>query len=88
MRDLVCVICERSFRPKKVGITLIEMFDDPPRPYRLWNADLLECPKCGHAIVAKFGDRPKAEHHQPGFARALEIAERKTVIVREFEKER
>jgi hypothetical protein len=66
------------FRPIKIGVRIEEsmpagtvMSDGEPErwvPYKLWSADLFECPGCGAQIVAAFGERPIAEHYQPEYA--------------------
>ena len=45
------------FRMKQMGVYLEERttHHGESAPYKLWHADLLECPTCGHEIVAGFG---------------------------------
>lgn len=90
----VCVKCACFYRPKKNGYYLIEGMPtgahDPTEnirglrrpeawePYKLWNADLYECPDCGHQIVVGFGQSPMAEHYMPKFK---ELAERSDLMV-------
>jgi hypothetical protein len=38
------------------------------RPYKVWKADLLECPDCGHQLITGYGNNPVSEHYQPDFA--------------------
>ena len=37
-------------------------------PFRLWAADLWECPSCGVEIVAGFAKMPLAESYEPEYA--------------------
>ena len=64
----VCVKCECEMRPEQNGVGLLDYFNpsdsDTPQPYRIWDADLWKCPKCGFEIVTGFGQRPIAEHYQ------------------------
>ena len=59
---LICRKCEREFKPKENGVVVVEMFQLPPKPYKLWHADLWHCPVCGIEIVAGFAGSPFAEH--------------------------
>ena len=59
----VCVRCQVGYQIAKSGVYLIEMFNDPPEPYKLWNADLWQCPICNHQIVRGFGNEA-VQHFQ------------------------
>jgi hypothetical protein len=59
--------CGRFMRPKKNSVTVEELTEDGA-PYKLWDADLWECPECGVEIIAGFGQGPIAEHYQPTYA--------------------
>lgn len=63
----ICVSCEVEYRPKRNGTPVIEMFSDPPRPYKIWNADTWRCPSCGHEIVKGYSLKPIAIHFEEGF---------------------
>lgn len=79
----VCVPCQRFFRHKRNGFSFVEGMpvggdpDNPAppgteaperwRPYKLWNADLMECRGCGAQIVVGFAAQPVSEHYKPGF---------------------
>lgn len=54
-------------RVKQNGVTVEELTEDG-RPYKLWDAELLECVECGVEIIAGFGLSPLAEHYQPDYA--------------------
>jgi hypothetical protein len=79
----ICVPCKRFFRIKKSGFAFTEgmpMSDqsgrvarpgtleaDRWRPYKVWMADLCECPGCGARILSGFGMEPVSEKHHDGF---------------------
>lgn len=65
-------ISATEMRPKKNGVHVIEMADFGP--YKVWLADLWECPKCRHRVIAMFGLEPLAEHYEDNFAGILEMA--------------
>ena len=46
----VCVKCEREYVTKKQGVTLVEVLKDGD-PYKMFNADLMACPRCADRIV-------------------------------------
>lgn len=64
MPKLVCGKCQVELKPFKNGIVVAEMFQRNTKIYKLWNADLWECPKCDHTIVAGFSQKPFAEHFE------------------------
>lgn len=61
-----------EMRPRKNGVYVIEMADFGP--YKVWLADLWECPKCGHQTIAGFGIEALAEHYEAKFQGVLEMA--------------
>lgn len=38
------------------------------KPYKLWCADLWECPDCGHQLVAGWASTPAVVRHEDGAA--------------------
>jgi len=58
----ICVKCEVEFRMEKAGIYVKEMFRKNKEVYKLWSADLWECPRCGAQIVFGFGNNPLVHH--------------------------
>jgi hypothetical protein len=42
-------------------------FPEHWQPYKVWMADLWECPDCGHQLVAGYGGRPIAEDWESSF---------------------
>jgi hypothetical protein len=68
---LVCAGCNQQMRPKKNGVTFLEMAGD--RPYKLWDSDAWECQTCGAVVLyASPNQKPIAEHYQPDFAAKVE----------------
>lgn len=37
------------------------------QPYKLWVADLWECPDCGHELITGWAQKPMMERHEPDF---------------------
>ena len=65
-----CTACRMGYVPLKNDIVVLETMEDG-RPYKLWSADLLECPKCNHRIITGFGNKCIAEHYEFDFAATL-----------------
>jgi hypothetical protein len=61
--------CGCFMRVKKNSVTVEELMTDGS-PYKLWDADLFECPACGATVITGFGQKPMAEHWQPMYARS------------------
>ena len=80
MMNPVCVQCKTGMDVKQVGVTVVEMFGNPPRPYKLWAADTRECPVCMAVVTWGDAKKPFAEHYQDGFQERLDaIPEEKRV---------
>ena len=43
-------------------------------PYKVWNADLWECPECHHQIIVGCGERPISQDYKIGFEEECESA--------------
>ena len=80
MPKLVCCNCQTELEIEKNGVSVVEMFSQPPQPYRIWSADLWKCPQCQNEIVAGFGMQPLAEHFQEKFNDILERVKSGTVF--------
>ena len=76
----VCKKCETELKPEKNDIRLVDTFQDPPQPCKIWSADLWKCPGCGYEVVVGFGQGAIMEHWEDGFAGYLERCQRGTVI--------
>jgi len=62
---VVCVNCAVEMKPSAVGVTLCETRSmlgsrGYNAPYLLWNADMLECPKCLRLVITRFAVKPFA----------------------------
>ena len=86
MPKSICVKCEVEIVLVKNGIFVIEMFLHPPQPYKIWSADLWECPTCQHQTVVGFGVTPLAEHFEDKFPAILERAQKSKFSVTVYEK--
>jgi len=79
-----CVSCGHELQVATVGVLAIELYQHNSKPYKAWNADLLECPTCGLQIVSNFGNEPIAMHE--ACLPEIEFAQehkRKIVYIRE-----
>ena len=80
MSGLACAKCFKLFRVKKMGVAFeegmpIRMADgsDSWHGYKLWLADLCECPGCGAQILlTATGQRHISEHYLPEYLRMVE----------------
>lgn len=59
----VCVKCQVAMVSLK-SIDVVEMFLEPPEPYKAWSASLCECPVCGVQIAARFANQPFWVHYE------------------------
>lgn len=58
--------CGHFMRIKTNSVTVEELMQDG-EPYKLWDADLYECPACGATLITGFAREPFAEHWQPTY---------------------
>ena len=72
--DNVCLKCQKQYKVKKAGVWVIEMADFGP--YKIWMADLKECPICHHEVISGFAQHAVTEHYQSGFNEVLEQAKK------------
>ncbi len=61
--NYICVKCETEMMNRKSGV-LVEEHREANLPYKIWEADLRECAKCGFQVLAGFGQRPHVEHFE------------------------
>ena len=71
MPATMCINCTVEYKTVRQGVTVIEMFNDPPIPHAIWNADMQQC-GCGRIIIAGYGANPVALHYQPDFQEKLD----------------
>jgi hypothetical protein len=53
---------------KKNGVTTEELTEDGT-PYKKWQADLLQCPRCGFQVLTGFGYKPLAHSFEEKYDR-------------------
>lgn len=75
----VCLKCSREMKVDEIGVHVLEL-DAQGKPYKLWHADVLECPKCSRRVVCRFADRPISQQGVNGFSR--DVAE--SIVVCKF----
>ena len=76
----LCTDCGRDFQVDKTGVLIKELFMGDKQVYRIWAADLLKCPGCNIIIIARFADKPIAEHwDKEKMAEALLQCDKKTL---------
>jgi len=71
MPKMICCKCQVELKIEKNGVSVVEMFSKPSRPYKIWSADSWKCPKCSNEIIAGFGMQPISEHFQDDFTGIL-----------------
>lgn len=80
---ILCAECGRDLKCLRAGVLVKELFQKNREVYRIWSADLLECPECDLKVVARFADKPIADHFDPcdktPMAVALKECEGKTL---------
>jgi hypothetical protein len=70
MPKIVCVKDHIQCEVIKVGVEVIDMFSDPPQPYKITPADAYKCPVCGIVILAGFAEG-STFRHDPHFDEKL-----------------
>lgn len=68
-----CVQCNAWMRPRKNGVVVLETFDDGIKPYKIWQADLWECPSCARQTISGFAFNAISEHFMPDFDKYLKL---------------
>lgn len=72
--NYICVPCKREMRLVKVGV-IVEEHREDGSAYKIWGADLWECPTCGHQCIFGFADRPIVYHFDPSYAESQKQVE-------------
>ena len=68
---LVCVTCQRFLKIKKKNVSVEEGMPNGVggwQGYKLWCADLYECPDCGFQLITGFGRKAVSEHFMQDYA--------------------
>lgn len=68
---MISCVCGREFRTKTIGARVVQKIAKDGPPYKLFSADLLECPGCHHQIL-QWAPLPIAEHFHPEFKSLVE----------------
>jgi hypothetical protein len=63
----VCVKCHKEFRVEKNGVIAQENTGPDGNPYKIWSADLWECPGCHIQILSGYGLKPLKQYHDEDF---------------------
>ena len=74
----ICLKCCVAYITKKQGIVVNELAEFGS--YKLWEADLKECPVCHNQIISGFAQKNFSEHYQIGHKEQLEKAKEKGVL--------
>ena len=67
LSNVFCANCKVFMKTKAIGVIVEETMDDG-KPYKLWSADLFECPSCMTQIITRFATNPIAEHFEERYA--------------------
>ena len=70
----VCVQCQARMSVKRMGVAVVETAGVPAKPFRIWRADLMQCPICGRELLSHFSHEPVAEQHHEDFEAAMDAA--------------
>ena len=66
----VCVPCNRECFVRELGVSVL-LLDAQGQPYKLEQGDMVECPKCGHQFVERWGDHPVISSYEVDFDKCL-----------------
>lgn len=72
MPKIICTRCQTQMEIESQGVYVVEMFNTPPQPYKIWHADLWKCCGCQAEVVSGFGQQALAEHFEEDFPALLE----------------
>ena len=79
--EILCPTHGRKMLCKEAGVLVKELFRGNTEVYKVWSADLMACPECGLQVVARFADKPMADHFNPTdkilMRQALELCAKK-----------
>lgn len=73
MPKMVCLSCKVDLVIEKTGAVVADMFNLPPKPYKLYMADAWRCPGCG-AVILVCNNNSYADHWEKDFFRKLGAA--------------
>lgn len=64
---IACVQCQTYLVPVKNDVFVLET-DNNGDPYKIWNADMVHCPKCKMRFITGYGSKWVSEHYMDHFA--------------------
>lgn len=64
----ICIPCYSEMTIEKTGVLVLT--ETSMGPYKIQNADLYRCQRCGERQLKGFADKP-IYHHEPSFSRAM-----------------
>ena len=76
----ICVKCEIEMSMIRSGVNVAEMFRGN-EIYKVWKADLWECPICKVQVTSGYGSMPLAHHFQDDISKY-----KNDIDIRAFEK--
>ncbi|MBN1253956.1 MAG: hypothetical protein JXA50_01610 [Deltaproteobacteria bacterium] len=77
---MICSQCQTALKPYKNGVTVIETEGTPPKPCRIFEADMWACPVCDIKIVTGFG-QPIARSYETTWGRDLKAALSNSMVI-------
>ena len=78
--NYICALCELNMKQEYNGI-YVEEHRGYNEPYKIWLADLWQCPHCNYQIIIGFGEYPLVEHFEESLYKKL--SKRVTYHIRE-----
>lgn len=80
----VCSTCETEMRASTNGVGVVDYSSFGP--YKVWEADEYECPKCSIKVVVGFAEQPVYEHYEgEPFRNYIHLAEISGLMRRNYE---
>jgi predicted RNA-binding Zn-ribbon protein involved in translation (DUF1610 family) len=80
----ICVSCGLEYRTVLNGALVTYEWLNPPRPFEVYSADMLQCPDCGHEIISGIANKPLLQHYEQDFldnlANELKIRKRAVYV--------
>lgn len=85
MPRIICSKCNLQMSVVRVGVYVVDMFLDPPQPYRIYSGDLYKCTGCDTEMVSGLAANPIATHHEDKFEEVLKDINENGIVVRCYE---
>jgi hypothetical protein len=83
----ICKKCECEMRCEENGVGVLDMAGgrSNARPYKLYDADLYKCPKCGIEVIGGFGYNPISGEWKSDFQHHIDWYENNSHLIRNYE---